>query len=105
MNSPGILRLTDLQFDMVRLGIGLYGVDPTSEGYPLKPVATLKTIISQVRDVPAGETVGYGRRGTAAQDMKLATIAIGYADGYTRAFSRGVGEVLINGKACPAIRN
>lgn len=105
LNSPGILRLTDLQFDMVRLGIGLYGVDPTSEGYPLKPVATLKTIVSQIRDVPAGETVGYGRRGTATHNMKLATIAIGYADGYARAFSRGVGEVLINGKRASVFGN
>jgi alanine racemase len=105
LNSPGILRLTDLQFDMVRLGIGLYGVDPTSERHPLKPVATLKTIISQIRSVPAGETVGYGRRGKATSDMKLATIAIGYADGYTRAFSRGVGEVLINGKRAHVFGN
>jgi Alr-MurF fusion protein len=105
VNSPGILRLSDLQFDMVRLGIGLYGIDPTAEGHPLKPVATLKTIISQIRKVSAGETVGYGRRGVAHTDMQLATIAIGYADGYTRAFSRGVGVVLVNGRRAPVFGN
>lgn len=105
LNSPGILRLTDLQFDMVRLGIGLYGVDPTNENYPLKPVATLKTIISQIRTVPAGESVGYGRRGVALHDLTLATIAIGYADGYTRAFSRGVGSVLIHGDRARVVGN
>jgi alanine racemase len=106
LNSPGILRLRDFQFDMVRLGIGLYGVDPTSDGYhPLKPAATLKTIISQVKTVKAGESIGYGRRGTSEKNMKLATIAIGYADGFTRAFSRGAGVVLIRGKRAPVVGN
>lgn len=96
LNSPGILRLPELQMDMVRLGIGLYGVDPTPYKFDqLKPVATLKTLISQIKHIPAGETIGYGRRGKAEKDMTLATIAIGYADGFNRAFSRGVGEVLI----------
>jgi alanine racemase len=99
LNSPGILRLTDLQLDMVRLGIGLYGVDPTSENFrQLEPVATLKTIISQIKTIPRGQTIGYGRRGVAEHDMRLATIAIGYADGFSRAFSRGVGEVLVHGR-------
>ncbi len=63
LNSPGILRLTDLQLDMVRLGIGLYGVDPTSEKFrELEPVATLKTIISQIKTIPQGQTIGYGRQ-------------------------------------------
>jgi alanine racemase len=106
LNTPGILRLPHLQLDMVRLGIGLYGVDPTTEGFhELKPVATLKTIISQVRTIPKGETIGYGRRGVAEQDITLATIAVGYADGFSRAFSRGVGHVLINGKRAPVIGN
>lgn len=106
LNSPGILRLNQFQFDMVRLGIGLYGVDPTAEGHhPLKPAATLKTIISQIRNVKAGESVGYGRRGTSEKDMMLATIAIGYADGFTRAFSRGAGVVMIRGKRAPVVGN
>lgn len=106
LNSPGILRLTDLQHDMVRLGIGLYGVDPTSEGFrELQPVATLKTIISQIKTIRQGETIGYGRRGVATQDMRTATIAIGYADGFSRAFSLGNGQVLIQGQRAKVIGN
>src|SRR5690606_6971674 len=105
LNSPGILRFPDLQMDMVRLGIGLYGVDPTNTGVPLKPVATLKTIISQVKDVPMGQTIGYGRMGKAEKNMRIATIAIGYADGLSRAYSQGLGEVLINGKRAPIVGN
>ncbi len=105
LNSPGILRLPEFQFDMVRLGIGLYGINPTSEKHTLMPVNTLKTLISQIRMVKAGETVGYGRRGKAIKDTRIGTIAIGYADGYNRAFSRGVGEVLVNGMRAPVIGN
>jgi alanine racemase len=106
LNSPGILRLSHLQFDMVRLGIGLYGIDPTQEDVTtLKPVATLKTIISQVKKIKTGDTIGYGRRGRAERDLTLATIAIGYADGFNRAFSRGVGEVLVNGRSAKVIGN
>lgn len=107
LNSPGILRLPSFQFDMVRLGIGLYGVDPAQSGAgeKLKPVAKLKTIISQIKHIPKGETIGYGRKGKAVHDMTLATIAIGYADGFSRAFSRGVGEVLIGNKRAPVVGN
>lgn len=106
LNSPGILRLPQFQFDMVRLGIGLYGVDPTSEKFEaLKPVATLKTIISQIKTIRKGETIGYGRRGKAEHDMTIGTIAIGYADGFSRSFSRGAGKVLIQGKEVPVIGN
>lgn len=106
LNSPGILRLKQFQFDMVRLGIGLYGIDPTQEGFrELKPVATLKTIISQIKTVAKGETIGYGRRGVAVNEIKLGTLAIGYADGFNRAFSRGVGEVLVRGKRAPVVGN
>src|SRR5690606_10569279 len=94
LNSSGILRFPQLQFDMVRLGIGLYGIDPSSgENRNLNEVATLKTIISQIKHVKAGETVGYGRKGVANKDLTTATIAIGYADGFSRAFGRGVGKV------------
>ncbi len=106
LNSPGILRLPDLQLDMVRLGIGLYGVDPTPYGFDdLRPAAELKTLISQIKHIPAGETIGYGRRGKAERDLTLATIAIGYADGFSRAFSRGAGEVLIRGQRAKVIGN
>jgi alanine racemase len=106
LNSPGILRLSHLQFDMVRLGIGLYGVDPTQEDFKdLQPVATLKTIISQIKNIEKGESVGYGRKGVAEKKLKLATIAIGYADGFSRRLSQGVGEVLINGARAKVIGN
>lgn len=105
LNSPGILRLPELQFDMVRLGIGLYGVDPTSEVHPLKPVATLKTIISQIKKINKGESIGYGRRGVAEKDITIGTIAIGYADGFSRAFSRGAGRVLVHGVPARVIGN
>jgi alanine racemase len=105
LNTPGILRLPEYQFDMVRLGVGLYGVNPTSENHQLKTVATLKTVISQIKKIKSGESVGYGRKGRAEKEMTLATIAVGYADGYSRAFSRGIGEVLINGKRASVVGN
>lgn len=103
LNSPGILRLGNLHYDMVRLGIGLYGIDPTGSVADLRPVARLKTIVSQVRRVGPGETIGYGRRGTLQSEGKIATIAIGYADGFSRAFSHGRGAVLIHGKLAPVV--
>lgn len=106
LNSPGILRLPDFQFDMVRLGIGLYGVDPTHDNFKdLEPVASLKTIISQIKMIPKGQSIGYGRKGIAEKDLRLATIAIGYADGFSRSLSKGVGEVLINGKLAHVVGN
>jgi alanine racemase len=106
LNSPGILRLGQYQFDMVRLGIGLYGIDPTPEkSKSLKPVATLKTIVSQVHHLKNGQTVGYGRHGKITDDQSVATIAIGYADGYSRAFSKGIGKVLVKGKVVPVMGN
>jgi alanine racemase len=106
LNTPGILRFPDLQFDMVRLGIGLYGVNPTeTKEYSLRPVPTLKSIISQIKVIKAGESIGYGRKGRAKEEMRIATIAIGYADGYSRAFSQGKGMMLVNGKRAPVVGN
>jgi len=106
LNSPGILRLPEMHLDMVRLGIGLYGIDPTVEGsYPLKPVATLRSVVSQVKQIKQGESIGYGRKGVAEKDARIAVIAIGYADGYSRALSNGVGEVLVHGKRAKVIGN
>lgn len=106
LNSPGILRFPDFQLDMVRLGIGLYGVNPTEEKFDqLQPVASLKTIVSQLRTIKKSETIGYGRKGKAEQDMTIATIAIGYADGFTRSFSQGKGKVSINGKRASVVGN
>ena len=105
LNTPGILRFPEFQLGMVRLGVGLYGIDPTYNNHNLKPVTTLKTIISQIREVKAGESVGYSRKGKAIKSMKVATIAVGYADGYSRAFSGGVGEVVVNGKRAKVVGN
>ncbi len=106
LNSPGILRHKEMQLNMVRLGIGLYGVNPTSQSDSnLKPVASLKTIISQIKKVKTGSTVGYGRKGKVKQDTVVATITIGYADGFSRAFSQGKGVVIINGQKAPVLGN
>ncbi len=106
LNSPGIIRFTDRQFDMVRLGIGLYGYESCGlMQYKLEPVSELKTVITQIRKVSAGETIGYGRKGVAHEDLTIATIAIGYADGFRRAFSNGKASVLVNGKRAPVIGN
>jgi alanine racemase len=105
LNTSGIMRFPDWQFDMVRLGIGLYGASPVAGLSKLRPVATLKTVISQIKHIPKGETIGYGRRGVSDSDITLATIAIGYADGFNRGFSRGVGQVLIKGKRAAVIGN
>lgn len=105
-NSAGIIRFPDAKFDMVRLGIGLYGVEVTgTEQQALQTVGTLKTIISQIKHLKKGETIGYSRKGILEKDSRIATIAIGYADGFDRGFSKGVGKVLINGTACPVVGN
>jgi alanine racemase len=106
LNSSGILRFPDLQLDMVRLGIALYGIETArGDANQLKPVATLKTVISQIKKVRAGESIGYGRGGTAHQDITVATLAIGYADGFSRAFSKGSGAIWVHGKLAPVIGN
>ncbi|MEZ0542159.1 bifunctional UDP-N-acetylmuramoyl-tripeptide:D-alanyl-D-alanine ligase/alanine racemase [Fibrella arboris] len=104
LNSAGIVRFPDFKLDMVRLGIGLYGVE-SSQTDPslLRPVGTLTTTISQIKTVQAGETVGYSRRGVLDHDARIATLAIGYADGYDRRLGNGVGEVWVNGVLCPTV--
>ncbi len=105
-NSAGIIRFPEAKFDMVRLGIGLYGVEATgTEQKSLQTVGTLKTIISQIKHLKKGETIGYSRKGVLEKDSRIATIAIGYADGFDRGFSKGVGTVLVNGVRCPVIGN
>jgi alanine racemase len=89
---------------MVRLGIGLYGVDPSSSmSFKLKEVSCLKTTVAQVRQVAAGQTVGYNRKGKLSRDSLIATIRIGYADGYPRSLGNGRGKVLIRGNFFPVI--
>ena len=105
LNSAGIRRFPEAQFDMVRLGVGLYGVEAGDEtSHNLRPVSTLRTTVSQVKTLPADTTVGYGRRGAAtAHERRLATLAIGYADGYDRRFSAGAGLVLLHGRRAPVV--
>jgi Alr-MurF fusion protein len=106
LNSSGIARFPEAQFDMVRLGIGLYGIDPGSVIQDqLEPVNTLKTYISQIKKVKAGQTVGYSRKGQAMEDKRTATIGIGYADGFPRSLGNGIGFVQVNGKEAPIIGN
>ncbi|GAB3906885.1 bifunctional UDP-N-acetylmuramoyl-tripeptide:D-alanyl-D-alanine ligase/alanine racemase [Mucilaginibacter boryungensis] len=105
-NTSAISRWKVAQFDMVRLGIGLYGIDPSvKDTNALQPIATLKTSVSQVKKIKAGETIGYNRNGSLKKDGHIATVRIGYADGYLRAFGNGVGKMLIKGKLVPTVGN
>ena len=104
LNTAGITRFTQYQFDMVRLGIGLYGV-PTckaDEGV-LETVVSLKTTINQIKDIPAGDSIGYNRHGRAAHDMRIGIVPIGYADGLSRLLGNGNGKFYINNQPVPII--
>ncbi|MEP7163986.1 MAG: bifunctional UDP-N-acetylmuramoyl-tripeptide:D-alanyl-D-alanine ligase/alanine racemase [Ferruginibacter sp.] len=101
-NTSAIHRHPGLQFDMVRLGIGLYGVDTNLK---LQNVTTLKTTISQIKPVSKGQSVGYSRKGMVSRDSVIATVRIGYADGYPRILGNGNGKMLLNGQLVPVIGN
>ena len=103
-NTAGIERYPGAQFDMVRLGLGLYGVDPFTNDV-LQNVTTLKTTILQIHDIPSGETVGYSRKGLLQKDSRIAAIPIGYADGLNRRFGNGKGYCIVNGKKAPYVGN
>jgi Alr-MurF fusion protein len=103
LNSSGIERFSDKQFEMVRLGIGLYGI--SSSGLPLENICTLKSLVSQIKKVNAGETVGYNRKGICEGEGRIAVVPIGYADGLTRKLGNGNGEAYIKGKHVPIIGN
>lgn len=102
-NSAGIERFSQYQFDMCRLGIGLYGF--SFAGAKLRNVCTLETTILSVKTVKAGETIGYGRHTKLTEDRVIAVIPIGYADGFDRRFSNYGGEVYVRGKRCPVVGN
>lgn len=104
-NSAGTERFADMQLDMVRLGIGLYGISPMGDDATLRPISTLKTIILQIRDVPAGETVGYSRKGVLDRDSRIAALPIGYADGLNRRLGNCNGYCVVNGRRAPYIGN
>ena len=104
LNSAGIIRFPEAQFDMVRLGIQLYGCSEIPEmTMKLHNVVTLKTVITQIKQIPAGETIGYNRTWRLQRDTQVAIIPIGYADGYPRELCNGRGKVLVQGQKVPVI--
>jgi len=106
LNSAGITNYPDAQFDAVRLGIGLYGIGANEiEQKQLQNVSTLKTCISQIKNISANETIGYSRKGIAHKDIQIATVPIGYADGLSRKLSNGQGKMIVKGKVAPIIGN
>ncbi|GHT30088.1 bifunctional UDP-N-acetylmuramoyl-tripeptide:D-alanyl-D-alanine ligase/alanine racemase [Bacteroidia bacterium] len=104
LNSAGIERFPEYQMDMVRLGIGLYGVSAVDDK-DLQNVSTLRTTILQIQDVPAGDSVGYSRMSYVTRPSRIAIIPIGYADGLDRYLGNGRGHVLVNKRLCPIIGN
>lgn len=104
LNSAGTERFPEYQFDMIRLGIGHYGISALP-GVHLRQVCSLKTVILQIKTIQPGETVGYSRNGKVEKQKRIAILPIGYADGFDRKLSNGVGEVLVNGKRAKVIGN
>jgi len=104
LNSAGIDRFPDAQYDMVRLGIGMYGISAVDET-TLRNVSSLKTTILQIRELEAGQSVGYSRKGMLSRTSRIATLPIGYADGLDRHLGNGTGEVLIRSRRAPFIGN
>ena len=107
LNTSGIVRFPERQYDMVRMGIGLYGIRTLFDGSEdvLKPVSALRSIIISIKEWPAGTTVGYGRHGLLKRDSRIATVNIGYADGFDRHFGNGRVSMWVAGKLCPTVGN
>ncbi len=107
LNTCGIVRFPERQYDMVRIGIGLYGIRTLFDGSEdiLKPVSALRSVIISIKDWPAGTTIGYSRRGVLQRDSRIATVTIGYADGFDRHFGNGHVSMWVNGKLCPTVGN
>ena len=104
LNSAGTERFTAHQFEAVRLGIGLYGISFTND-QAIKQVATLRSRVMQIKEIGPGETIGYSRKGIVNQKSTIATIPIGYADGFRRILGNGKGKMLVKGKLVPTIGN
>jgi alanine racemase len=103
-NTSGITRHSSLQLDMVRLGIGLYGIgDNQGASIQLREVSTLKSTIAQIKHIKAGDSVSYGRQGIVQRDSIIATVRIGYADGYPRSLSNGVGKMIVHDRPAPIV--
>lgn len=106
LNSEGILNYSQYHFEMVRVGIGMYGFSNNNEHRShLKDVIHWYSAVSQVRNIEANETVGYGRAGRSDKDTRIAVIPVGYADGFRRSLSKGVGGVYIHDTWCPVLGN
>ena len=107
LNTSGIVRFPERQYDMVRIGIGLYGIRTLFDGSEaaLKPVSALRSIIISIKEWPSGTTVGYGRHGVLERDSRIATVNIGYADGFDRHFGNGRVSMWVAGKLCPTVGN
>ncbi|HSO86388.1 MAG TPA: alanine racemase, partial [Draconibacterium sp.] len=103
LNSAGIERFPEKQFEMVRLGIGLYGISNT--GLPLQNIGTLRSTVSQVKKVQLKETVGYSRKGKISNESEIAIVPLGYADGLDRKLGNGNGAAFIHGSRVPIIGN
>jgi alanine racemase len=104
LNSAGILRFPEAQFDMVRLGIGMYGIGAI-EQESLKSVTRFKSYISQIKHVKAHDTIGYNRKGELPYDAEIAVVPVGYADGLFRRLSNGVGKMMVKGKLASIVGN
>ena len=104
LNTAGVQRFPEYQYEMVRLGVGLYGVGLMPE-CDIQPIATLRSIVLQIKEVPEDETVGYSRKGVLHRRSRIAAIPIGYADGLHRAFGNGKSYVVIKGKKAPFVGN
>jgi len=107
LNTSGIVRFPEHQYDMVRIGIGLYGIRTLDDGSEdaLMPVSALRSIIISIKEWPAGTTVGYGRHGVLQRASRIATVNIGYADGFDRHFGNGKVNMWVGGKLCPTVGN
>ena len=106
-STTGIVRFPEYQMDMARIGIGMYGIKTLNDGSEdaLMTVAELRAVVISIKDWKAGTTIGYSRRGLLERDSRIATLAIGYADGMDRHFGNGNIKVLVNGTLCPTVGN
>jgi len=106
VNSAGITRFPEYQFEMVRLGLGLYGIAANDdEKRHVENVSMLKTTISQIKEISANDTIGYNRSGVAKSLMRIATVPVGYADGLSRSLSNGKWQMKVNGQMAPVVGN
>lgn len=107
LNTTGIVRFPEHQLDMVRIGVGLYGIKTVTDGSEdaLQPVATLRSVILSIKTWPAGTTIGYGRKGVLQRTSRIATVALGYADGLDRHCGNGNVLVWAGGRPCPIVGN